>query len=77
LGDALWAYKSTFKSSIGLTKFQLVFGKACRLPVKFERKAFSALKFPDFDPNKASEKRSYNYNNRRNLNLFVMTIQNP
>jgi hypothetical protein len=57
LDEALWAYRTAFKSPIGLTPFQMVYGKSCHLPVELEHKAYWALKFLNFDENQAGEKR--------------------
>jgi len=57
LDEALWAYRTAYKSPIGLTPFQMVYGKSCHLPVELEHKAFWALKFLNFDQEKVGEKR--------------------
>nr|GFB30814.1 reverse transcriptase domain-containing protein [Tanacetum cinerariifolium] len=49
LEDALWAFRTVYKTSIGYTPFRLVYGKACHLPHEIEHKAYWALKHINFD----------------------------
>jgi len=54
---ALWAYRIAYKAPTSFTPFQLMYRKACHLPVELMHKAFWALKFLNFDQEQAGEKR--------------------
>ncbi|XP_013607944.1 PREDICTED: uncharacterized protein LOC106314650 [Brassica oleracea var. oleracea] len=49
LDDALWTYRTAYKTPLGTTTFNLVYGKACHLPVELEYKALWAIKLLNFD----------------------------
>nr|GEU91125.1 reverse transcriptase domain-containing protein [Tanacetum cinerariifolium] len=49
LDDALWAFRTAFKTPIDCTPYKLVYGMSCHLPIKLEHKAYWALKHVNFD----------------------------
>ncbi|GJZ62316.1 putative ribonuclease H-like domain-containing protein [Tanacetum coccineum] len=49
LNDALWAFRTAYKTPTRCTPFRLVYGKACHLPVEIEHKAHWALKQCNMD----------------------------
>jgi len=44
LPEALWAYRTAYKTPIGMTPYQLVYCKTCYLPVELEYKSHWAIK---------------------------------
>ncbi|GJU21283.1 reverse transcriptase domain-containing protein [Tanacetum coccineum] len=62
LDDALWTFRTAYKTPIGCTPYKLVYGKSCHLPIELEHRAYWALKHANFDLKTAGDHRKLQLN---------------
>ena len=49
LQEVVWAYRTTWKTTIGFTPFELLYGKVAMLPIEFEHKTLRIALTLDID----------------------------
>ncbi|GJY28312.1 reverse transcriptase domain-containing protein [Tanacetum coccineum] len=59
LDDAIWAFRTAYKTPTGTTPYKLIYGKNCHLPFEIKHRAYWALKNYNPDLIAAGEKRMF------------------
>jgi hypothetical protein len=74
LGNALWAYRTSFKTPIGMSPYRIVYEKVCHLPVELEHRAYWAIKQLNFNFLKASSQRNDAYDCLRKYKAHMKRV---
>nr|GEZ15102.1 reverse transcriptase domain-containing protein [Tanacetum cinerariifolium] len=67
LDDALWAFRTAFKTPIGCTPYKMVYVKSCHLPIELEHRAYWVLKHVNFNLKTAGDHQKLQLNELNEL----------
>ncbi|GKC52101.1 reverse transcriptase domain-containing protein, partial [Tanacetum coccineum] len=69
LNDALWDFRTAYKTPTGTTPYKLIYGKSCHLPFEIEHRTYRAMKNCNLDLIAASEKQMFQLHELDELRL--------
>ncbi|KAL1563410.1 hypothetical protein AAHA92_05880 [Salvia divinorum] len=69
LDDALWAYRTAYKTPIGMSSYRIIFRKMCHLPVGIEHQAYWAVQQMNMNVQACEEERKLQLQELEELRL--------